>query len=198
MSVNLQKGQKVDLSKDGGGTLSKVIVGLGWDVAETPRIGARKEDSNVDCDAIAILCESNGKTNGIEDTVYFGNLEHSSKAVHHTGDNITGEGEGDDEQIIVELNRIPDKFKKIVFAVSIYKGKEKKQHFGLINNAFIRAVDASTDKELFKYDLSENYSGKTGMIFGEFYRDGGKWKFAAIGEPVDNGSYVKDLVNLYL
>jgi len=190
MSINLQKGQRIDLSKDGGGTLKKVILGLGWDVADG--------GPDIDCDAIAILCGENGKTAGRQDTVYFGNLKHPSGAVTHTGDNLTGAGEGDDEQIIVDLSRIPENIHRIVFAVSIYKGQERGQQFGMIRNAFIRAVDSDTNKELFKYDLSENYGGKTGMIFGEIYRRDGKWKFNAIGQAVEKGSYVQDLVDLYI
>ncbi len=187
MSVNLQKGQKVDLTK-GNSSLKKVIVGLGWDAAEQSHgiFGSRTQ--SIDCDASAILCVIGGKLVANDDIVYYNNLRHSSAAVVHMGDNLTGDGDGDDEQIVVDLQDIPQKYEKIVFVVTIYQARERKQDFGMIKNAFIRIVDASNNKELFKYNLSENYSGKTAMVFGEIYRYNGEWKFSAIGEPTnDNG-----------
>lgn len=187
MSVNLQKGQKVDLTKGNSG-LKALVVGLGWD--EAPRkfsLFSRRQD--IDCDASAILVDAqSGKLRGPVDVVYYGNLTHRTGAVRHCGDNITGAGDGDDEQIIVELNKVPADFSKIVFVVTIYKARERNQQFGMIKNAFIRIVDADTGKELCKYNLSENYEGKTAMIFGEVYRYNGEWKFGAIGEPTtDDG-----------
>lgn len=187
MSVNLQKGQKVDLTKGNAG-LKSLVVGLGWD--EAPKkfsLFSKQED--IDCDASAILINGQtGKLNGPIDVVYYGQLMHRSGAVRHCGDNLTGEGDGDDEQIIVELNKVPAEYSKIVFVVTIYQARERKQQFGMIRNAFIRIVDADTGSELCKYDLSENYEGKTAMIFGEVYRYNGEWKFGAIGEPTnDNG-----------
>lgn len=187
MSVNLQKGQKVDLTKGNAG-LKSLVVGLGWD--EAPKkfsLFSKQED--IDCDASAILItESTGKLAGPIDVVYYGQLQHRSGAIRHCGDNLTGAGDGDDEQIIVELNRVPADYNKIVFVVTIYQARERKQQFGMIRNAFIRIVDADTGSELCKYDLSENYEGKTAMIFGEVYRYNGEWKFGAIGEPTnDNG-----------
>lgn len=187
LSVNLQKGQKVDLTKGNAG-LKALVVGLGWD--EAPRkfsLFSRRED--IDCDASAILINAqSGKLNGPIDVVYYGNLTHRTGALRHCGDNLTGEGEGDDEQIIVELNKVPADYSKIVFVVTIYKARERNQQFGMIRNAFIRIVDADTGRELCKYNLSENYEGKTAMIFGEVYRYNGEWKFGAIGEPTtDDG-----------
>ncbi len=187
MSVNLQKGQKVDLTKSNAG-LKSLVVGLGWD--EAPKkfsLFSKQED--IDCDASAILItESTGKLAGPIDVVYYGQLQHRSGAVRHCGDNLTGAGDGDDEQIIVELNRVPADYNKIVFVVTIYQARERKQQFGMIRNAFIRIVDADTGTELCKYNLSENYEGKTAMIFGEVYRYNGEWKFGAVGEPTnDNG-----------
>lgn len=187
MSVNLQKGQKVDLTKGNAG-LKSLVVGLGWD--EAPKkfsLFSKQED--IDCDASAILItESTGKLAGPIDVVYYGQLQHRSGAIRHCGDNLTGAGDGDDEQIIVELNRVPADYNKIVFVVAIYQARERKQQFGMIRNAFIRIVDADTGSELCKYNLSENYEGKTAMIFGEVYRYNGEWKFGAIGEPTnDNG-----------
>lgn len=188
MSVNLQKGQKVDLTKGNTG-LKTLVVGLGWD--EAPKkfslFGGKNED--IDCDASAILINGNtGKLMGPPDVVYYGNLTHKSGAIRHCGDNLTGEGDGDDEQLIVELTKVPAEYSKIVFVVTIYQAIERKQQFGMIQNAFIRIVDADNGTELCKYNLSENYTGKTAMIFGEVYRYNGEWKFGAIGEPTnDNG-----------
>ena len=187
MSGNRQKGQKVDLTKSTAG-LKTIVVGLGWD--EAPRgfsLFSKRQD--IDCDASAILINgATGKLNGAIDVVYYGQLMHRSGAVRHCGDNLTGVGDGDDEQIIVELTKVPAEYSKIVFVVTIYQARERKQHFGMIKNAFIRIVDADTGKELCKYNLSENYEGKTAMVFGEVYRYNGEWKFGAIGEPTnDNG-----------
>jgi stress response protein SCP2 len=188
MSVNLQKGQRINLEKDGGGDLKQVVVGLGWDAA--------RGGLNIDCDASAFLCKVDGKLAGLNDVVYFGNTSHSSKAVQHTGDNLTGAGEGDDEQIIVKLADIPAQFDKIVFVVNIYKANERKQHFGMIKNAFIRIVDSDTRKELMKYNLSESYDSMTAMIFGEMYRKDGKWKFNAVGQPTQDNS-ISELAKRY-
>lgn len=187
MSVNLQKGQKVDLTKGNAG-LKSLVVGLGWDEAPK-KFSLFNKQEDIDCDASAILItESTGKLAGPIDVVYYGQLQHRSGAVRHCGDNLTGAGDGDDEQIIVELNRVPADYNKIVFVVTIYQARERKQQFGMIRNAFIRIVDADTGTELCKYNLSENYEGKTAMIFGEVYRYNGEWKFGAIGEPTnDNG-----------
>ncbi len=187
MSVNLQKGQKVDLTKGNAG-LKTIVVGLGWD--EAPRgfsLFSKRED--IDCDASAILINAQtGKLMGAADVVYFGNLTHRSGAVRHMGDNLTGEGEGDDEQILVELSKLGDEFSKIVFVANIYQAAQRKQHFGMIKNAFIRIVDADKNIELCKYNLSENYDNKTAMIFGEIYKYNGEWKFSAVGEATNDNS----------
>ena len=191
MSVSLQKGQKVNLSKDNAG-LAKVIVGLGWDEAKPSGGGgggffatlfgggAATTHQAIDCDASAIMLK-NGKFVDRTDLVYFGNLKHKSGTVNHMGDNLTGEGEGDDEQIVIDLSRVPAEYDKIVIAVNIYQAVQRKQHFGMIENAFIRLVDARNNKEMCKYNLTENYSGMTAMIFGEIYRHNGEWKFNAMG-----------------
>lgn len=189
MSVSLQKGQKVNLSKDNAG-LAKVIVGLGWDEAKpsggggggffaTLFGGAATTHQAIDCDASAIMLK-NGKFVDRTDLVYFGNLKHKSGTVNHMGDNLTGEGEGDDEQIVIDLSRVPAEYDKIVIVVNIYQAVQRKQHFGMIENAFIRLVDARNNKEMCKYNLTENYSGMTAMIFGEIYRHNGEWKFNAM------------------
>lgn len=183
MSVNLQKGQKVDLTKGNAG-LRRVMVGLGWDAAEQQGglFGGRTQD--IDCDAIAFLLNSEGKVESSSDVVFFNNLRHMSGCVLHQGDNLTGEGEGDDEQIMVDLANLPSKYERIVILVSIYKATDRGQHFGMIRNAFIRLVDADKNKELCIYNLSENYSGMTALVFGELYRYKGEWKFNAVGQPL--------------
>lgn len=182
MSVSLQKGQKVDLTKKNS-SLKKIIVGLGWDAVENSKKGLFSlGKKNIDCDASAFLCGNGGKLMDKKDIVYFGNLKHKSKSVTHLGDNLTGEGEGDDEQIIIELDQVPANYDKIVFVVNIYKAYERKQHFGLVKNAFIRVVNADTREELCKYNLSENYDNMTAMIFGEVYRHNSEWKFSAVGQ----------------
>lgn len=201
MSVSLQKGQKVDLTK-GNASLKKVVVGLGWDEAEQGgnsggflgKILGGGAKTAIDCDASAILCGVDGKVvfagegNKISsDVIYFGNLQHPSGSVKHMGDNLTGAGEGDDEQIVVDLSSVPAQYERIVFVVNIYEAKKRNQHFGFIKNAFIRLVDAANNQELCKYNLSENYTDKTSMIFGELYRYKGEWKFNAMGEATLDG-----------
>lgn len=180
MSVKLQKGQKVCLSKEQPG-LSKIIVGLGWDEAK----GYGQQ--TIDCDAFAIML-TNGTAADKKDVVYFGNLHHYSGSVNHMGDNLTGAGEGDDEQITINLNSVPAQYDKIVIAVNIYQAKMKRQHFGMIQNAYIHLVDARNNKEVCIYNLTENYSGQTAMIFGEVYRADGDWKFSAVGQGTSDGS----------
>ena len=180
MSISLQKGQKVNLSKDNAG-LSKVVIGLGWDEVERKRGLFAPKPQEIDCDASALLL-SGGKVTRKEDLVFFGNLRHDSGAIQHMGDNLTGAGEGDDEQIVVDLSRVPAKYDRIVIVVNIYQAVERRQHFGMIRNAFIRLVDDRNNNEMCKYNLTEDYSGMTAMVFGEVYRHNGEWKFNAIGQ----------------
>jgi stress response protein SCP2 len=191
----LQKGQKVNLSKEKAG-LSQVMVGLGWDEVEQKRGFFAPKPQPIDCDASAILLQ-NGKLVGKQDLIYFGNLSHKSGTVQHMGDNLTGAGEGDDEQILVDLARMPSEYDRIVIVVNIYQAYQRKQHFGLIRNAFIRLVDAKTNQEICKYDLSEDYSGMTAMIFGEIYRRDGEWKFNAIGQGTKDPG-LGELANRYI
>ncbi|MBQ5319931.1 MAG: TerD family protein [Oscillospiraceae bacterium] len=184
MSISLQKGQKVSLSKEQAG-LSKLLIGLGWDEVKQSRGLFAPKPQPIDCDASAILLQ-NGKLMGKKDLVYFGNLRHSSGAIMHMGDNLTGAGDGDDEQIVVELNSLPECYDRIVIVVNIYEAVARKQHFGLIQNAFIRLVDANKGTEMYKYNLTEDYSGKTAMIFGEVYRHNGEWKFSAVGQGTND------------
>lgn len=212
MAINLQKGQTIDLRKNDRGEdvydLSQVTIGLGWDVKETKSgflgklFGGKEED--YDLDAVAFLLGEDGKVQNLGsdlrngDIIFFNSLKHPSGQIWLTGDNRTGEGEGDDEQIIVRLNTLPERYQKIIFLVTIYQGRQKGQHFGKVDNAFIRAVDAK-GKEIAKFSLSGNESlnGKCSMIFSEVYRHNGNWKFRAIGEEKDTDSLV-DLLKLYI
>ena len=194
MSVSLQKGQKVSLTKDNAG-LSRIIICLGWDEVEQKRGFFAPKPQEIDCDASAILL-TNGRLVDKNDIVYFGNLTNSSRTVMHQGDNLTGAGEGDDEQIIVDLATLPQNYDKIVFVVNIYQAFQRKQNFGMIRNAFIRIVDARNNNEILKYNLSEDYSGMTAMIFGEVYRYNGEWKFSAIGQGT-NDPGLGELVNRF-
>ena len=181
------KGQKVSLSKENAG-LSTVVVGLGWDEVEQKRKGFfAPKPQPIDCDAFAILLK-NGKLVDNNDVVYFGNLTHYTQSVRHMGDNLTGAGDGDDEQIIVDLNSVPGEYDRIVIAVNIYQARERKQHFGMIQNAFIRLVDGRNNSEMCIYNLTENYSNQTAMLFGEVYRHNGEWKFNAVGQGTTDNS----------
>lgn len=181
MSISLQKGQKVSLSKDNA-ALSKVLIGLGWDEVGQPRGGFfSAKPQPIDCDASVLLLQ-NGKLMGKGDIVYFGNLRHGSGTVQHMGDNLTGAGDGDDEQVVVDLARIPAQYDKIVIVVNIYQAVRRKQHFGMIKNAFCRLVDSGKNMEMYKYNLTDDYSGATALVFGEIYRHNGEWKFNAMGQ----------------
>lgn len=187
MSVSLQKGQRVSLVKDNN-PVKNLVVGLGWDIN---KLGKK----NYDLDAFAIALTNQDKMNSRGDLVYFGNLKHPSKAIIHTGDNLTGRGEGDDEQIIVNLNDIPEYVHKIIFGVSIYKAKKRDQDFSQMNNSFIRLVDSNSDQELFKYNLQEDFSGKVTVLAGEIYRRNEEWKFNALG--LGQNEELRELINTY-
>ena len=180
MPISLKKGQKVSLSKDNPG-LSKVLVGLGWDV------NAFDTGGSFDLDAAAFLLGENGKITRAEDFVFYGNLKHPSGAVEHLGDNLTGEGDGDDEQIKVDLSLIPANIQRVAFTVTIYDADTRRQNFGQVNNSFIRIVDESTGQEILRYDLGEDFSIETAAIFGELYLHNGEWKFNAIGSGYQGG-----------
>lgn len=195
MSISLQKGQKVSLSKDNAG-LAKVMIGLGWDEVQKKRGLFSLKPQAIDCDATAFLLQ-NGRLAKNDDIVYFGNLKHKSGTVQHMGDNLTGAGDGDDEQIIVDLARIPAEYDRVLIVVNIYKASERGQHFGMIRNAFCRLVDTRNGAELCKYNLTEDYSGKTALIFGEVYRHNGEWKFNAIGQGTNDNS-ISEIARRYL
>lgn len=194
MSVSLQKGQKVSLSKGNEG-LGKVIIGLGWDEVKQKRGFFSAKPQPIDCDASAFLLQ-NGHIMDKNDIIYFGNLQHETGTVQHLGDNLTGAGTGDDEQIIADLSRIPAQYDKIVLVVTLYQAMERKQHFGMIENAFIRLVDARNNTEMCRYNLTEDYSGMTAMIFGEVYRHNGEWKFTALGQGTKDPG-LGELVNRF-
>ena len=180
MAVSLSKGQKVDLTKGNPG-LTKVLVGLGWDV--------NKYDggADFDLDAAAFLTKDNDKVASDEDFVFYNNLKHKSGAVEHMGDNRTGEGEGDDEEIKIDLAKVPASVAKIAFTVTIDQAQERGQNFGQISNAYIRVVDVATNRELIRYDLGEDYSIETAVVVGELYRHGSDWKFNAIVSGFQGG-----------
>ena len=194
MSVNLSKGQRINLSKEVEG-LSKIMVGLGWDAAKQSGgilnhlFGSTSY--SIDCDASAITM---GNGNKYRACIYYGNLSEDN--VYHHGDNLTGDGDGDDEQITVDLAHLSSEIERIVFVLNIYNCTERKQDFGLIKNAYIRLVDESTEKEICKYNLSDDYAGKTAMIFAEVYRNNGEWKFNAIGQGTNDAS-ISQLINRY-
>lgn len=180
MAVNLTKGQKVDLTKTNPG-LKKIIVGLGWDV--------NKYDggSDFDLDAAAFLTKENGKVGDDSDFIFYSNTTHASGSVIHTGDNLTGVGDGDDEQIKVDLESVPAEISKIDFTVTIYDADSRHQNFGQVSNAYIRVMNEATGEELIRYDLGEDYSIETAIIVGELYRNGAEWKFNAIGSGFQGG-----------
>lgn len=202
MAINLQKGQRVDLTKGNPG-LSKIMVGLGWDPVQKSGGGGLLGSlfgggggANIDCDASVIMLGENGKLKSNKDVIYFGNLKSSDGSVQHSGDNLTGAGDGDDEQVMVDLSRVPAHVHKMVFVVNIYDSVKRKQHFGMIQNAFIRVVNSGNNQELIKYNLTDDYSGKTSLIVGEIYRHGGDWKFAAVGTGTAS-SGLSDVVRSY-
>lgn len=179
MSVSLTKGGNVSLTKQAPG-MTDVLVGLGWDARTTT-------GTDFDLDASAILLDAEGKALSDKHFIFFNNLTSPDGAVKHTGDNLTGEGDGDDEAITVDLTALPAEAAKIVFPVSIYEGQARGQGFGQVRNAFIRVVDRSTNAEVTRYDLSEDASTETAMVFGELYRNGAEWKFRAVGQGYSSG-----------
>lgn len=180
MPVSLQKGQKVSLTKGNPG-LTNVIVGLGWDVNQFDTGG------DFDLDASAFLLADNGIVTRSEDFVFFGNCTHPSGSVQHLGDNKTGVGDGDDEQIRIDLTRVPENISKIAFTVTIYESEQRHQNFGQVNNAFIRICNEQTGEELLRYDLGEDFSIETAVVFGELYKNNNEWKFNAIGSGFQGG-----------
>ena len=181
MGVSLSKGGNVSLTKQAGSAgLTAVTVGLGWDVRTTT-------GTDFDLDASAIACGPDGRVVSDQHFVFFNNLKSPDGSVEHTGDNLTGEGEGDDEQIKVAVANVPPNIDKIVFPVSIYDADNRQQNFGQVRNAFIRVVNQADNSELARYDLTEDASTETAMVFGELYRNGAEWKFRAVGQGYATG-----------
>ena len=179
MGVSLSKGGNVSLTKEAP-NLTAVVVGLGWDARTTT-------GSDFDLDASALLTNDQGKVLSDQHFVFFNNLRSPDGSVEHTGDNLTGEGEGDDEAIKVNLAGVPAEIDKIVFPVSIYEGESRQQSFGQVRNAFIRVVNQAGGTEIARYDLTEDASTETAMVFGELYRNGAEWKFRAVGQGYASG-----------
>ncbi len=180
MPVCLTKGQKISLTKGNPG-LKNVVIGLGWDVNQYDTGG------DFDLDAAAFLLTEGGRVSRQEDFVFYGNLTHPSESVKHLGDNLTGAGDGDDEQIKVDLTKVPDSITKIAFTATIYEAEARRQNFGQVNNAFIRIYNEANGEELLRYDLGEDFSIETAVVFGELYKNGAEWKFNAVGNGFQGG-----------
>ncbi len=180
MSIQLSKGQRIDLTKTNPG-LTRVVVGLGWD---TNRYSGGQD---FDLDASAFLADENGNVTNDLDFVFYNNLKAVSGAVEHTGDNRTGEGDGDDEQIKIDFSRVPSNIHKIAITVTIHDGQLRNQNFGQVVNAFARVVNEDTNKEVLRYDLGEDFSIETAVVICELYRHGNEWKFNAIGSGFSGG-----------
>lgn len=187
MAVSLSKGQKVDLTKTNPG-LSKVIVGLGWDV--------NKYDggNDFDLDTSVFLLAENGKVASDSDFIFYNNTTGGNGSVVHTGDNRTGEGEGDDEQVKVDLSAVPQSVSKITFTITIHDGEARSQNFGQVSNSYVRIISEDSGEELIRYDLGEDFSIETAIVVGELYRHNGEWKFSANGSGYQGGlaSLAKD------
>lgn len=179
MPISLTKGGNINLSKEAPG-LSKITLGLGWE----KRVTAGTE---FDLDASAFLITESGKVRSDADFIFYKQTTSTCGSVQHTGDNRTGEGDGDDEKVNVDLSKIPAEVQKVVFTVTIYDHAARNQNFGMVSNAYIRVLDQGNGSEIARYDLSEDASTVTAMIFGELYRHNGEWKFKAVGQGFSNG-----------
>ena len=180
MGIMLKKGQKIDLTK-GNKSLKKILVGLGWDT--------NKYDGgyDFDLDAAAFCCGDDDKVHEDLDFIFYNNLKHETGAIEHLGDNLTGEGEGDDEQILVDLSLIPSRITRINFTVTIHEADERGQNFGQVSNAYVRVVNQENDEELIRYDLGEDFSVETAIVVAQLYKHNGEWKFNAIGSGFAGG-----------
>lgn len=179
MAISLQKGGNVNLSKEAP-SLKKLVVGLGWDPRAT-------DGSAFDLDGSAFLLKADGKVRSDADFIFYNNLKSTDGSVVHQGDNTSGAGEGDDEKISIDLSTVPADIEKVTFGVTIHDAEARKQNFGMVSKAYIRCINADGDKEIARYDLSEDSSTETAMIFGEIYRHNGEWKFKAIGQGFAGG-----------
>ena len=179
MAISLQKGGNVNLSKEAPG-LSSLKLGLGWDVRST-------DGDGFDLDASAFLLNSTGKVRSDADLIFYNQAKSADGSIQHTGDNRTGDGEGDDESIVVELDKVPADIEKISVCVTIHEAEARRQNFGMVSSAYVRCVNADGNTEVARFDLSEDASVETAMIFGEIYRHNGEWKFKAIGQGFAGG-----------
>ena len=179
MAISLQKGGNVNLSKEAPG-MKKMLVGLGWDVRAT-------DGEGFDLDSSAFLLTATGKVRSDADFIFYNQAKSADGSVEHTGDNRTGAGAGDDEALMIDLSKVPAEIEKISVCVTIHEAEARRHNFGMVASAYIRCVNAETNGEVAKYDLSEDASVETAMIFGEIYRHGGDWKFKAIGQSFKGG-----------
>ncbi len=179
MAISLNKGGRLSLDKEAPG-LKKVLIGLGWDARATDGV-------DFDLDASAFMLNADGKVRSEADFIFYNQLKSVCGSVQHTGDNLTGAGEGDDETIMIDLDRVPADVQKIAFIVTIHDAETRKQNFGQVNNAYIRLVNAETNVAVARYDLVEDASTETAMIFGELYRHSGEWRFTAVGQGYAGG-----------
>ena len=187
MAIPLMKGDNTSPTKTDP-SLKNIIAGLGWDVRET-------DGETFDLDASILMVQADGKARSDRDFIYYHQKDSACGAVHHTGDNRTGAGDGDDESILVFLDKLPAEIHKLIVCVSIYEADQNKQNFGQVLNAFIRLVNKDTQQEITRYDLSENASMQSAMIFGEIYRYDGEWKLRAVGQGFQGG--LAELVRLH-
>lgn len=198
MAINLVKGQKIDLTKNNS-SLTSLLIGLGWDPVKKAGGflgGLFGGSADIDVDASVFMLR-NDKFVYKKDLIYFGNLKSQDGGVIHTGDNITGDGDGDDEQIIVDLTKIPQDVNRLVFVTNIYECISRKQHFGMIKNAFIRVADNKKGTDIARYNLSDEYNGYTALIVAEVYRKNNEWKFAAVGQGT-NDTGLNDMMKRFI
>ena len=180
MAIQLKKGQKIDLTKGNPG-LKHIVVGLGWDT------NMFDGGDDFDLDVSLFMVGKSGKVEQDEDFIFYNNLKHPSEAVEHLGDNRTGDGDGDDEEILVDFSKMPDRIEKIAVTVTIYEAKERRQNFGQVNNSYVRLLNSDNDEELLRYDLGEDFSIETAVVVCEIYKNNGEWKFSAVGAGFEGG-----------
>ena len=179
MALSLEKGGNLSLDKVAPG-LKKIVLGLGWDARATDGV-------EFDLDASAFMLNADGKVRSGADFIFYNQMRSPEGAVEHTGDNRTGAGDGDDESIKVDLSMVPQDIQKIAFTVTIHDAEQRRQNFGQVSNAFIRVVNAENNSEVVRFDLAEDASTEAAMVFGELYRNGGEWKFRAVGQGYNGG-----------
>ena len=180
MAITLKKGQKIDLTKGNPG-LKHIQLGLGWDT------NVFDGGEHFDLDVSLFMVSKSGKVEHDEDFIFYNNLKHPSEAVEHLGDNRTGDGDGDDEEILVDFSKMPDYVEKIAVTVTIYEAKERRQNFGQVNNSYVRLLNSDNDEELLRYDLGEDFSIETAVVVCEIYKHNGEWKFSAVGSGFEGG-----------